>query len=67
MLLEDSGELEGGNIFKDISKTASKTAKSISKESKKVVKKVDKYATTVLKKGTTLGLENQELARGLNT
>ena len=32
MLLEDSGELEGGNFFKYIAKTASKTAKSVAKE-----------------------------------
>jgi hypothetical protein len=37
MLLQDAGELEGGNIFKDISKSASKTAKSVAKESKKIV------------------------------
>jgi hypothetical protein len=62
MLLQDAGELEGGNIFKDISKTASKTAKSISKESKKVVKKVDKYATPIMKKGATLGFDIIEKA-----
>jgi hypothetical protein len=54
MLLEDSGELEGGNIFKSIGKSVSKTAKSVGKETKKVVKKVDKYATPVMKKGATL-------------
>ena len=39
MLLQDAGELEGGNIFKDISKTASKTAKSIGKETKRLLKR----------------------------
>jgi phage tail tape-measure protein len=62
MLLDDSDEIEGGNFFKDIAKTASKTAKSVAKESKKVAKKVDKYATPVLKKGTTLGLDIVEKA-----
>ena len=62
MLLQDAGELEGGNIFKDISKTASKTAKSIGKETKKVVKKVDKYATPIMKQGATLGFDIAEKA-----
>ena len=57
MLLEDSGELEGGNIFKDIGKSVSKAAKSVGKESKKVVKKVDKYATPIMKQGATLGFD----------
>jgi hypothetical protein len=38
MLLEDSGELNRRNFFKDIAKTASKTAKSVRKETKKLLK-----------------------------
>jgi hypothetical protein len=34
-ILEEHGELEGGNIFKDIGKSVSKTAKSVGKETKK--------------------------------
>jgi len=62
MLLEDSGELEGGNIFKSIGKSVSKAAKSVGKESKKVVKKVDKYGTPIMKKGATLGFDIIEKA-----
>ena len=57
MLLQDAGELEGGNIFKSIGKSVSKAAKSVGKESKKVVKKVDKYATPIMKQGATLGFD----------
>jgi hypothetical protein len=57
MLLQDAGELEGGNIFKSIGKSVSKAAKSGGKESKKVVKKVDKYGTPIMKKGATLGFD----------
>jgi hypothetical protein len=37
MLLEDSAELKGGDIFESIGKPVSKAAKSVGKESKKVV------------------------------
>jgi hypothetical protein len=56
MLLKESGELNGGNIFKSIGKSVSKSAKSVGKETKNVFKKVDKYATPVVKKARHLGL-----------
>ena len=39
MLLQDAGELEGGNSFKDIGKSVSKAAKSIGKETKRLLKR----------------------------
>lgn len=65
-LLEEHGELEGGNIFKDIGKSVSKTAKAVGKESSKVMKKVDKgvvkYVLPAAKKTASLGLDIVEKA-----
>jgi hypothetical protein len=76
-ILHEHGELEldGGNIFKSISKTVksvgkdvSKTAKKVGKESSKTMKKVDKgvvkYVLPVAKQGATLGLDIVDKASG---
>lgn len=49
-ILEDHGELEGGNIFKSISKSVSKTAKSVGKDVSKTAKKVGKESSKTMKK-----------------
>jgi hypothetical protein len=74
-ILHEHGELEldGGNIFKSISKTVksvgkdvSKTAKKVGKESSKTMKKVDKgvvkYVLPVAKSTASLGLDIAEKA-----
>ena len=49
-LLQEHGELEGGNIFKSIGKSVSKTAKSVGKDVSKTAKKVGKESSKTMKK-----------------
>ena len=49
-ILHEHGELEGGNIFKSISKSVSKTAKSVGKDVSKTAKKVGKESSKTMKK-----------------